>query len=105
MQFHNFPLIIEIYFPHDHKKCCLSFVLMFELNISSQKCNLLASIFKESIRLHSVSHITFSLGKQTHCIYLRKGDVIWIITGIVTLPHEDFRTNLGQSIINYINQK
>lgn len=30
---------------------------------------------------------------------------MWVITDIVILPHEDFGTNLDQSIINYINQK
>ena len=57
MQFHNFPLINEIYFPYDHKRWCLSFVLIFELNISSQKSTVLASIFEESIGIWVILYL------------------------------------------------
>jgi len=38
-------------------------------------------------------------------IFKEGKNVIWVITGIVILRHEEFRINLDQSVINYINQK
>lgn len=63
----TFHWLLKHIFHMTTKKFCLSFVFVFQLMISSQKINSVASIFKESIRLQIVLYL---LQENKHVVYI-----------------------------------